>query len=480
MQPSPERLAKMKEDEERFQDAFEQAQQGSHTPQAAAYLRQIEEGYRKYHAEIDQLRDEVARNGPFKDFPHLAETHPIRDIVESCKELGKINRQQLADTVEDSNRTSGHAHLILLLLGLGGPIGGVFCGYGLSRGLTRSITRLQLRVRDVADQLTRTTPLGVLGAETSSLPGLTLNGHGEIDLGAVTVDVDAPLGGGDLGSLEVLLQRIHTQVEEVIERLHRQQREIQRAEQLAALGQLAAGIAHEVRNPLTGMKMLVEAALHPGKRQVLTDEDLRVILGEITRLEQTVQHFLDFARPPALRRQEVDVRDLVQRTVELLRPRARHQAVRIRLQLPDEPVTAAVDPGMFGTVLVNLLVNALDMLPLTHPGGGGEIKLTLGSAEAPGMRCCLSIEDNGPGIAVEVADRLFTPFVSGRPTGTGLGLALSRSVIQEHGGSIEARNRPAEEGGGACFRILLPLQRSEVRGQKSAVSSQPGDRLVPG
>jgi signal transduction histidine kinase len=376
--------------------------------------------------------------------------------VTPCQELGQINRQELAETVEDSNRTSELAHLMLLLLGLGGPLGGVFCGYGLSRGLTRSITRLQLRVRDVADQLTRTSPSGATGEQLSAFSAFRDGSPGEIDLGEVTLDVDSHWNESDLGSLEVLLQGIHHQVEEVIERLHRQQREIQRAEQLAALGQLAAGIAHEVRNPLTGMKMLVEAALHPSKRQTLTDEDLHVILGEITRLEQTVQHFLEFARPPALRRQEVDVRDLVLRTVELLRPRARHQGVRIRLQLPDVPVTAAVDPGLFGTVLVNLLVNALEMLPQTHPAGGGEINLTLRSADAPEMRCCLSIEDNGPGIAPEVADRLFTPFVSARPTGTGLGLALSRSVIQEHGGRIEARNRPAEEGGGACFRILLP------------------------
>src|SRR5262249_4117939 len=145
-------------------------------------------------------------------------------------------------------------------------------------------------------------------------------------------------------------------------------------------------------------------------------DDLRVIHGEIARLEQIVQSFLDFARPPTPRRTACDLRDVVAGAVELAQARARQQQVSIAVQSPPTPVPAAVDPDQVRTVLVNLFLNALDAMP--H---GGRLEVAL--APGPDSGACLSVTDTGTGIPPEMAGRLFTPFASSKPTGTGLGLS---------------------------------------------------------
>jgi signal transduction histidine kinase len=252
---------------------------------------------------------------------------------------------------------------------------------------------------------------------------------------------------GDLQHLDQHLQYVVRRVEEAAENLQRHQRELLRAEQLSAVGQLAASVAHEVRNPLTSIKLLVEAAHRARNRKPLTDEDLQVIHGEIARLEQTVQSFLDFARPPAAQRSACDVRDVIAQAIELVRARARQQDVAINIRWPDVPCLMNLDRGQFCTVLVNLFLNALDAMP-----GGGRLEVTLEAPPTAGL--VLKVADTGSGIAPHMAERLFTPFASSKPTGTGLGLSICKRIIEEHDGRIAAANQPT---GGACFAITLPV-----------------------
>ena len=119
--------------------------------------------------------------------------------------------------------------------------------------------------------------------------------------------------------------------------------------------------------------------------------------------------------------------------------------MRLTVETPEQALPVSLDAGQFGTVLVNLFLNALDAMPR-----GGELRVEL---EAGERECRLRVRDTGPGIAPEVAERLFTPFASTKPTGTGLGLSLSRRIVEEHGGTITAASRPE---GGACFTITLP------------------------
>jgi two-component system sensor histidine kinase HydH len=440
--PNQAALKRIKDDEADFEKALEGIEKVASLPEEQKYLDNIKQGYKEYKDGVTDLQKKVDEHGPQTNFAQLLTEHPIRHVIDPCQRLWDFNKQKLDEYNRESNRISNQANLALLLLGLLGPIGGLFCGYGIVRGINRSIAQLNVRVRDVVHRLDRP----VLNGTKKRPP----DSDNLIDVASVTV------AAGDLAAVDQQLQHVVHRVEEVMERLQRHHWEMLRAEQLAAVGRLAAGVAHEIRNPLTGMKLLVEAALRPQQRQSLSQEDLEVIHGEITRLEETVHTFLSFARLPALQQKACDLRDVLPRPLELIRTRARQQGVELIVQVPDQPLPVNVDASQLGTVLVNLFLNALDVMPC-----GGCLRVVLSEEDGD---CCLQVCDTGPGIAAEITDRLFTPFASTKPTGTGLGLSLSRRIIEEHGGQITAGNR-AE--GGACFRITLPRNdREEGQGAR--------------
>ena len=417
MEPTSEYETAIQSDHGKFENALYQATRAAHEPEELTLLKQTAEGYQQYRQEMDRLAAEVRRTGIPMEFHSLALAHPIKLLLQPCQDLLTRSQERMEQTFQESDSVNGQARLAMLLLGIGGPIGGILCGFGIARGLSRSIYQLSVRVQDVAQRLDQ-------------------------NLTSVTVAAD-----GDLSHLDKQLQQVVQRVEEVAERAQRHQREMLRAEQLSAVGQLAASVAHEVRNPLTSVKLLVEAALRPRNHKPLSPDDLRVIHGEVVRLEHTVQGFLDFARLPTPRRSVVNLRGAVDHALELVSSRARQQCVKIETACPDKPVLANVDTGQFHTVLINLFLNALDMMPQ-----GGVMEIRMNPVQPGQVR--LTVSDTGAGIAPEMAGRIFTPFASSKPTGTGLGLSISRRIIEEHGGTITAANRPS---GGACFTIMLPV-----------------------
>jgi two-component system, NtrC family, sensor histidine kinase HydH len=414
LDPQPHRLAPIETDEQNFEKALGVARRLAGTAAEKECVATIATGYQQYQAELARLREEVARDHRPLELGQLADNHPARHVAASCQELLRLNKESMEATSRDSERVGRLVYLLMLVVGVAGPLGGLLSGLGIARGLSRSICQLSVRVRGIAQRLDQ-------------------------DVASVNLVAD-----GDLHNLDRELQHVVLRVEEVAERLQRQQRDLLRAEQLAAVGQLAASVAHEVRNPLTAVKMLVEVALRPNQPKPLTDDDLHVMHREIARLEKTVQNFLDFARLPTPRRSDCDLRDVVARAVDLVQARARFQHVEVAVDSPPAPVTASVDRDQLHTVLVNLFLNALDAMPQ-----GGTLGVTVGRQEGTAT---VQVCDTGPGIAPEMMDRLFTPFASSKPTGTGLGLSLSRRIVEEHGGSLEASNR-AE--GGARFTIVL-------------------------
>ena len=245
------------------------------------------------------------------------------------------------------------------------------------------------------------------------------------------------------------LARLVDQVRHVVDERRQREREVMRADQLAMVGQIAAGVAHELRNPLTSIKMLVQSGQKEGA-PALADEDLAIIEHEIRRLERSLQRFLDFARPPRPERRPLDLTKLVERALALVEGRARKQGVQLNFTPLREAVTAEVDEDQIQQLLLNLMLNSLDVMP-----DGGS--LTVQIASLPGGQAELRVRDTGPGIPAGLLPRLFDPFISTKETGIGLGLAVSLRIAERHGGTLSAHNEP---DGGACFVLRLAEARS--------------------
>jgi PAS domain S-box-containing protein len=232
-------------------------------------------------------------------------------------------------------------------------------------------------------------------------------------------------------------------------RLERRQQEhhLLRAEQMMAIGQVAAGVAHELRNPLTSVKGLIQVNLREAKALGLPADDLAVAEHEIRRMERTLQTFLDFARPPQPQRRRLDLPAVVERVFALVAGRARKQGVSLQFDRPESAVALNGDRDQLQQLLLNLVLNALDALP-----DGGAVEVELRPPKDGHLE--LYVRDNGPGVAAHILPKVFETFVSSKETGVGLGLPVSKRVAEDHGGSLSAYNLPE---GGACFVLRLPV-----------------------
>jgi PAS domain S-box-containing protein len=224
--------------------------------------------------------------------------------------------------------------------------------------------------------------------------------------------------------------------------------ELRRREKLATMGSLVAGVAHEVRTPLFSLSATLDA-LEAGVGTADEQRELRDLLrAQVRRLSGLMQDLLDYGRPPQLKLALGSIQGPIDRVVRSCEAQARHTGVRIAVRLPADPPDVRIDPGRLEQVFENLLVNALQ-----HAPRGSGVTLSVAQViEPPGLACV--VEDEGPGLAAADMERIFEPFFSRRRGGTGLGLAIAQRLVEAHGGSLTAGNRP---GGGAAFTVMLPL-----------------------
>jgi signal transduction histidine kinase len=226
-----------------------------------------------------------------------------------------------------------------------------------------------------------------------------------------------------------------------------------RAERLAAIGGLAAGVAHELRNPLTSVKLLLQHAATRGGDATVAAPKIGLILDEIERMEATIQGLLDFSRPAQPQRKLHYVRDTLERALHLVAGRAEKQHVKTRLDLGRQPLLVNGDPQQLHQVFVNLLINAIEAMP-----SGGSLNISV-MANPQTRQVTVEICDTGDGIPQELMPRLFEPFATGKERGTGLGLAVSRRILEEHGGTIAVRPRQPR---GTIFEVTLPAVIADV------------------
>jgi hypothetical protein len=244
---------------------------------------------------------------------------------------------------------------------------------------------------------------------------------------------------------------------EEIEEYHRQR--LERAERLATMGEVAASLAHEIKNPLAGIAGAVAVIAEDFSATDPRKEIMGEILSQTRRLTKTVQDLLTFARPGTPALESCDLHQIVDRVLLLLAEDPMAKRVRVvRNYSPSLPRVEG-DGKQLGQVFLNLLLNAAQAM---HGDGQVTIATRLNGANAaaagPTVEACLT--DTGPGIPPATLSELFKPFFTTKPRGTGLGLAISRRIIEDHGGWIRAESPP---GQGATFRIGLPVSATSRR-----------------
>jgi two-component system sensor histidine kinase PilS (NtrC family) len=222
---------------------------------------------------------------------------------------------------------------------------------------------------------------------------------------------------------------------------------VERSKRLADLGTVAAGLAHELRNPLASISGCVELL---GGAQGLSAEDQRVmgiVLRETARLDQLLGRFLEFTRPAPPQRRPADLAQVLGETLDVFA--ADPGAAGLRLERALAPAPVSCDPDQLRQVAWNLVANAGQACR----GAGRPGTVRVACTPAPGGGATLSVEDDGPGIPPAELSRIFTPFFTTKAEGTGLGLAVVQRIVDAHGGSVEVDSAP---GRGARFTVRLP------------------------
>jgi signal transduction histidine kinase len=238
--------------------------------------------------------------------------------------------------------------------------------------------------------------------------------------------------------------RLGTAFNEMLDRLQQSRAALVRSEKLGLAGLLAARVAHDVRNPLSSMKM--EAQLLQ-RRATGSEEQasLSAILHDITTVEAVVRDLLEVARPDQLRLEPADPNAVISAQLEHLAPQLAHRRIQLTTAFQEPAPNLALDTQRFGQALLNVIVNACDAMP-----GGGTLEVVTTHADG---RFTFEVRDDGTGVDPAVADRVFDPFVTTKRDGVGLGLVNARSVVESHGGTIHLESRAPR---GTIARIMLP------------------------
>jgi len=255
----------------------------------------------------------------------------------------------------------------------------------------------------------------------------------------------------DVGQLGRQFNEMIQQLEEnraEIERLH--QREMARAEHLATIGELAAGLAHEIRNPLAGIAGVVEVM---GK-ELPAESSSRAVLpevqDEIHHIQAILNDLLAYARPRSPAFHSADLNTTVEQAIFLARQQVRTKPIEISF-VPEKNLPEVMhDPMQIQQVVLNLLINGIQAIPKE-----GKVEVTL---RREGKLAIVSIKDTGKGIPKDSLPKIFKPFFTTRTEGTGLGLPLAKGIVESHGGRIEVKSEP---GQGAQFDVLLPITRPQ-------------------
>jgi signal transduction histidine kinase len=229
-----------------------------------------------------------------------------------------------------------------------------------------------------------------------------------------------------------------------------------RAQQLAVAGQVAAAMAHEVRNPLTAIRSSVQYVMESPSSAPDTRELLEQVIEEVDRINRTISGMLGFSRPPEAEFADLDFMEVAEAALSLVEPHVAHHRIILARELDGPPLPIRGDSHQLRQVLLNVLLNGCQATPI-----GGRLTVSrvplVASAQmtqAP-SHCCVTVADSGCGIPAELLETVFDPFFTTKPQGSGLGLAICRAIMERHGGTVRLESRL---GQGTVVFLTLPLR----------------------
>ena len=405
--------------EKQFEHYLVEAEETSYTKYEQGVSRSIRQQYADLRSQLDRRLTSVRRQDPSRELSDRDLLAAVESIAELCRQLRKFNEGLAETDVAWQGRVMTFIALTFTAILVVGAVAGVIWSFHTAAEVDSSVSQISISLGTADSQLKE--ELGRIGLDAS----------------------------GNLNKLREQVELVAERIRHVVSDLQKERQKSVLASRLAVAGELAAGVAHEVRNPLTAVKLLLHAAAQNTPNRSLTERQFDVIQAEIARMEKTVQGLLDFAGPPQANRVRHDLRATVNGAIQLTAGLAGQHNVAVCSSLPDGPVEVNADPAQLHQVFVNLLMNAVEAMPK-----GGRLQVGIQRNGVRQDACRVTFTDSGPGIPANVADRLFEPFITSKTNGTGLGLAVSGRLVQEQGGQLTAANSPA---GGAVLMVELPL-----------------------
>lgn len=237
--------------------------------------------------------------------------------------------------------------------------------------------------------------------------------------------------------------------------MEERQENLRHTEKLALVGKLAAGVAHSIRNPLTGVKLRLFALTRGLALDARQQEDVTAINDALRHVEGIIANFLELSRRPRLEKRPVDISEVIDGTLSLLGPRLSSYTVSLARQRDSRLPRVDADPEQLREALANLVINACEAA-----GPGGDVRITeeTGRLAPLGHVVVIRVEDSGPGVPEDLREIIFQPFMSTKQEGTGLGLPIARRIFEDHGGWLHLHSAP---GRGASFVAVLPARKDD-------------------
>ena len=416
-------ITKLDHNRTAFYSWLQHAQEHEDNPEALQQLRTIAARYHDY--DLVRQASIVAFDAGRRDEALLGlgrGQQSMELLLDQCRRFTALGQSQAKQELAQEHRSLRNHTWLLIWASVAGTAASLAMGYLLARRIAKPIYELQLQVESAVQKTRISVPAGRRGL-------LALGDH-----------------------MAALMRKLEETDAAIIEQRGR----LIQSEKLSAIGEVAAKLAHEILNPLAGMKAAVQLQLRTPKEAEFAPAEVRetaqALDQEITRIDQLLRRLLSYARPLSPRLQECPIQRLVEQSSEAARAALERAPAQLVVELP-APITALeVDPLLITQALANLLINAAQVSP-----AGGRVTLRIEQTAHLGRPyVAFIVRDEGRGIALEQREQLFHPFFTTKPHGHGLGLAVTQNIIMEHGGQLTAQN---QETGGAEFVIWLPQHR---------------------